>query len=106
MGFLKRRKEIRKIEPKLSKNVELKEGEEIVEEQPEEEIVKDEVETEEEIVEEQPKEKVVEEDENIWSVQEIPTQTQPIIYNKETKKTYDLYSAVVEILNRIEEEVK
>jgi hypothetical protein len=45
---------------------------------------------------------VQEEQEELWSVGEIPTATQPVIYNARTKKTYTLYEAIAEILNRSE----
>ena len=38
-----------------------------------------------------------------WTVQEVSTQTTPVIYNSKTKKPYDLLSAIVELLNRTEE---
>ena len=39
---------------------------------------------------------------NLWSKKEIVTSTEPIIYNSKTKESYDLLSAVVELLNRTE----
>ena len=33
-----------------------------------------------------------------WVVQEVPTETQRVIVNTETKEAYDLYSAVAKIL--------
>jgi len=62
------------------------------------------IEEEEEDVEEEEveEEKTKEENVDLWSVQEVSTQTQPVIYNKSTKKSYDLHSAMVEILNKLE----
>jgi len=45
---------------------------------------------------------VQEVEEDLWSVQEVPTATQPVIYNARTQKVYTLFEAVAEILNRSE----
>ena len=37
-----------------------------------------------------------------WIVHDVPVESQKVIVNTKTKKVYDLYSAVVEILNRTE----
>ena len=37
-----------------------------------------------------------------WTVEEISTATQPVIYNSKTKKAYTIYEAIAEILNRSE----
>ena len=79
----------------------------VVEEQEEEEEVEEEdVEDEESEEEEQESEKQYEKKDVVfdWSVQEVPTATQPVIYNKKTKKALNLYEAVAEILNRSEED--
>jgi len=44
-----------------------------------------------------------EEKKNIWEVGEVPTQTQPVIYNTKDEKQYDIYQALAKILNDIEE---
>lgn len=41
--------------------------------------------------------------ESVWSVEDIPTATTPVIYNSVTKTQLSLYEAVAEILNRTEE---
>jgi len=38
-----------------------------------------------------------------WIVRDVPTQSQRVIVNKVTKEGYDLYSAVVECLNKLDE---
>lgn len=38
-----------------------------------------------------------------WRVEEVPTATQPVIYNSKTKKMYTFYEALAELLNRTEE---
>lgn len=43
-------------------------------------------------------------EEEIWVVKEVPVQTERVLYNQQTKKALDLYSAMAEILNRTEEE--
>jgi hypothetical protein len=50
----------------------------------------------------QPVKAPVQEEQNDWSVQEIPTATTPVIYNARTKETLSLYEAIAEILNRSE----
>ena len=37
-----------------------------------------------------------------WSIQEVTSETQPLIYNSKTKKYYTLLSAIAELLNRTE----
>ena len=37
-----------------------------------------------------------------WSVEEVPTATQPVIYNSKEKKAYSLLDAVAELLRRTE----
>jgi hypothetical protein len=59
------------------------------------------IEEEQEIEEESSEGKVVEE--NVWSLQTIPTQTTDVIYNSKTDRAYTLAEAVIEILNRTEE---
>jgi len=44
------------------------------------------------------------EDKSRWIVAEVPTQTEKIIFDNKTKKTYDIYSALVEILNKVDKE--
>lgn len=39
----------------------------------------------------------------VWIVHDTPTETQRVIVNTQERKAYDLYSAIVEILNRTEE---
>lgn len=39
----------------------------------------------------------------VWGVQEIPTETQPFIYNSKTQETLDVMGALVRILNTFEE---
>ena len=56
-------------------------------------------------VEEEIKEAVVEEEvesDEFWTVQQVPTETVPVIRSKDGKN-YDLYSAIAELLNRTEE---
>jgi len=43
------------------------------------------------------------EEEPVWRMEELPTQTSPVIYNSKQKKFYTLYDAIAEILNRTEE---
>jgi len=38
-----------------------------------------------------------------WSVQQIPTEHQPFIYNPKDKKFYNIYEALAELLNRTEQ---
>jgi hypothetical protein len=38
-----------------------------------------------------------------WVVHDSPTEYQRVIVDTETRKPYDLYSAVVEVLNKLEE---
>lgn len=70
--------------------------------QPEEEEVEEEV-------EEEPKKKPgkpfarPEPKEELWSIQQVAVQTEPVIYNSRTKETYTLYQAVAELLKRTEE---
>ncbi len=44
-----------------------------------------------------------EEDKSIWKVQNVATETQPVIYDSKNKKAYDLHSALAELLNRTEQ---
>lgn len=37
-----------------------------------------------------------------YRVDEVATQTQPVIVDNETDETYDLYAALVKILNELE----
>jgi hypothetical protein len=46
------------------------------------------------------KEQVVE---SVWSVEEVPTQTQPIIFNSKEKRAYTIYEVLVELLKRTED---
>lgn len=46
------------------------------------------------------KEQVVE---SVWSVEEVPTQTQPIIFNSKEKRAYTIYEVLVELLRRTED---
>ena len=50
----------------------------------------------------QPEDLEVYEPENVWKVDQVPTETMPVIRSKEGK-TYDIYSALAELLNRTEE---
>jgi len=53
------------------------------------------------VVKQEPiKEQVVE---SIWSVEEVPTQTQPIIFNSKEKRAYTIYEVLVELLKRTED---
>ena len=38
-----------------------------------------------------------------WFIQDVPTRTQRVIVNRETKEGYDLYSVLVECLNTLED---
>ena len=40
---------------------------------------------------------------DIWSLQEYPTATQPVIYNKNTKETVSIWEALTILLNRTED---
>lgn len=70
-------------------------------------------EAEEESEEEQPKvkqpqqvvkkEKTVPPLPNTWEVKEVPVEVQRVIHNNKTGESYDLYNAIVLILNRTEE---
>jgi len=73
----------------------LVEAEEVVEEPAAEQLVEEAEEAIEE-VEEAPVE--------TYSVQHIPTETQPVIYNSRTKKSYTLHEAIARILNIAEGE--
>ena len=44
----------------------------------------------------------IQKEEPLWRMEEVPTQTSPVIYNSKTKKFYTLYDAIAEILNRTE----
>lgn len=46
--------------------------------------------------------KEVKEPKELWSVADVVTDTRQVIVNNKTGEQYDLYSAVVEILNRTE----
>ena len=50
-----------------------------------------------------PSTKSSEEDKQVWTVSEIATETQPVIYNKITGETLDILGALVRILNIFEE---
>lgn len=39
----------------------------------------------------------------IWSVEEVPTQVEVVIYNSKTGQSLTLHQAIVEILNSIED---
>ena len=67
-----------------------------------EEIVPTPEEEETETEEEEEQEEVQED--KVWKVAEIPIKKQSVIYNSKEDKVYDLLSAVVEILNRTEED--
>jgi hypothetical protein len=58
-------------------------------------------------VEEQPQPtsqpKAEEEIKQVWTINEIPTETQPVIYNQETGETLDILGALARILNTFEE---
>lgn len=78
------------------KEVKAEEDEEFVEDETEEDV-------EEDIEDEVEEEKADVKTRAVWVIEDIATQTQQVIYNSKTKKAYDLTSAVVEILNRLED---
>lgn len=47
--------------------------------------------------------KVVEEPTPLWTVREVPTSTEQIIYNEDTGESLDILSALVRILNDLED---
>lgn len=49
-----------------------------------------------------PKPVIKQEPQQEWSIQEVTSETQPLIYNSKTKKYYTLLSAIAELLNRTE----
>lgn len=55
-------------------------------------------------IEAKPIEEPIQEEEakSVWTVEEVPTQTQTVIVNNNTKKAYSIADALVEILNAIE----
>lgn len=66
-----------------------------------------EIEEEDDAVEEEKLEKFkpkkeTKEPKELWSVADVVTDTRQVIVNNKTGEQYDLYSAVVEILNRTE----
>lgn len=80
----------KKITPTEVKPTEIEEIEEAVAEE----------EIEEEVVEEAHVEEEVEEtSEDVYSVEQVPTATEPVIYNSKTNKAYTLHEAVVMNLN-------
>lgn len=95
-GTVAKKKIVRKVNKTIEPKVE--EPEEKVKES--EEKVEEETEVEEEVKEET--ESTPQED-TIWSVEEIPTATTPVIYNSKTKEELNLYQAIAEILNRTED---
>lgn len=80
---------------------EVEEVEEVVEQENDiEDEFEDDIEEVEEVVP-QPKTKTIP-SKKIWSIQEVATQTAQVIVNSKTNQSYDLASAIVELLNRTE----
>lgn len=88
------------FKPKKKKKEEIEEVEEIFEDEIEEEDVEDEDEVEEEQLKTQPKKP--QSNKPVWAIADVVTDSRQVIVNNETGEQYDLYSAVVEILNRTE----
>lgn len=54
-------------------------------------------------IKETPQQAMAQEDESVWCVKEQVTQTEPVLYNSQNKKTYTILEALVELLNRTEQ---
>jgi hypothetical protein len=105
MGLFKPKKKVPKIQPKPIEEEEYPLIEEEVEEEDDNDDDEEELEEEDhEKYKPQPKSQPVPKKVNKpkWEVGDVVTDTAKVIVNKETGKQYDLYSAVVEILNRTE----
>ena len=89
-GTVAKKKTVKKVNKTIEPKVE----------EPEEKVKESEEKVEEEVKEET--ESTPQED-TIWSVEEIPTATTPVIYNSKTKEELNLYQAIAEILNRTED---
>jgi len=102
MVFKPKKKTSKTLRSKPDIEEELEEEEEDDSDEPDEEELEDdeEEEVEEEIEEPKIKKKIIQE--KIWSIQEVPTETTQIIYNSKEKKSYNLASAIVELLNKID----
>lgn len=81
------------FKPKKKKKEEIEEVEEIFEDEIEDEV-------EEEQLKTQPKKP--QSNKPVWAIADVVTDSRQVIVNNETGEQYDLYSAVVEILNRTE----
>ncbi len=108
MGWIRKDKVIKKpVKKVVKKKVTMPKVEE-----PVEELVKETVDEEEEFVENDDEEDGNEEtpapipqqqvQSSDWSVVQVATQTEPIIYEKSTNKQLTLHQAVAELLNRTE----
>lgn len=42
-------------------------------------------------------------EEGVWGVADIPTQTAPVITNKNSKENYDIFTAMAHLLNKVDE---
>jgi hypothetical protein len=94
MGLFKLKKKVPAIEPKPMEEAEY--------EMVEEEVEEEDVEQEEDHEKYKPKQTPKNVNKPKWEVGDVVTDTSKVIVNTQTGEHYDLYSAVVEILNRTE----
>lgn len=88
----------KRVEPEVEfEEVEV-DGEEETEEQGEE--VGEEIEEEPETASVKPKLPKIP---HTWTVQDVPTQSERVIYNQKTGKAYDIHSALALILNKLDD---
>lgn len=98
-GKKKEDEEFKPYEPQIETPSSVPETAEVVEEHPFEEKEQP-IDKEKEALQKRINE--LEGKKEVWGVREVATQTTPIIYNAQTKKSYNLFEALVELLNRIE----